>query len=309
MLAMRSILVPVDFSAGSADALRYALGLRRGERSPARDARIEVVHATGARVPHAADDTALALVRRGEGDRLRSFVAEIAGVEAPAIETAIVEGEPRVAIPGHAERFDVVVIGATGRLSPTELVPGGVAEATVRRSAPPVLTVKWLSSLSEVEGGRETIAPREVVFATDFTEFSAQALRYAMAIGFAYDARVTALHVVPNRGMLEAGRGFPFPLAEAVDRFYEEELHWSRDELGRFIHDRLGASRPVEIREVVRAGRPAEEIAAECRARSADLLIMATHGRSGLKRGLLGSVAESALRLAPCPVLTIRPKA
>jgi nucleotide-binding universal stress UspA family protein len=113
--------------------------------------------------------------------------------------------------------------------------------------------------------------------------------------------------VVPDARALDPERRMPFPLAEEIERFYEKELSWQRDELGRFLRDRLGAERPVEIREVVRAGRPADEIAAHCHDIGADLLVLATHGKSGLGRALLGSVAERALRLAPCPVLTVRP--
>ena len=128
-----------------------------------------------------------------------------------------------------------------------------------------------------------------------------------MAFAFSYGARLTALHVAPDRRTLDELDRMPFPLAEAVDRFYEAELGWQRDELGRFLRDRLGADRPIEIREIVRAGRPADEVAIECREVGADLLVLATHGRGGLKRALLGSVAERALRIAPCPVLTVRP--
>ncbi len=309
MLALRSLLVPVDLSTGSAEALRYAAALRRGERAPARGARIEVVHVVdfkeaglvGEEAPRA-----VTLLREHERERLRTFVADVLGHGEPDVETEVLDGEPRSAIPARARNFDLVVIGAAGRLSASELVPGGVAEAVVRRSSAPVLTIKWLATLDALGAGGALVM-REVVFATDFTPFSAQALSYAMALAFAYGARMTALHVAPDRRAVKSWERMPFPLVEEIDRFYEKELGWQRDELGRFLLERLGAPRPIEIREVVRAGRPADEIAAYCHDVGADLLVLATHGKSGLKRAVLGSVAERALRLAPCPVLTVRP--
>jgi nucleotide-binding universal stress UspA family protein len=310
VLAFRSILVPVDFSTGSAEALRYALALRAGERGVARGASIEVVHAVDFEAMETEarkNSGALGSLKKYVGERLREFVIETAGRTPKDLEWSILDGGPRSAIPALAEEFDLVVIGAAGKLTAGELVPGGVAEAVVRRSPTPAIVVKWLTALSGIEAGRP-FAPREIVFATDFTPFSAQALRHALTFAFAYDARVTALHVVPDPRTLAAFRRMPFPLHEEVDRFYEKELGWRRDELGRFLRDRLGADRPVAIREVVRHGRPAQEIAAECHDSGADLLVLATHGEGGLLRGILGSVAESALRLAPCPVLTVRPR-
>ncbi len=309
MLAFRSILVPVDLSLGSAEALRYALALRRGENAIARDAEIEalrVVDLEALRPLAREAPEAMELVRAKVREALESFVAEIAGARARALAARAIEGEPRAAIPERARNFDLVVIGASGRLAPGEVVPGGVAEAVVRRSPVPVITVKWLSALSAIDAGAP-LALREIVFATDFSPSSACALRYAMAFAFAHGARLTALHVRRSAKSLESAARMPFPLAEEIDRFYEKDLHWQRDELGRFLRDRLGAERPVAVREVVRTGVPAEEIAAECHDVGADLLVMATRGRTDLRRILLGSVAERALRLAPCPVLTVRP--
>jgi nucleotide-binding universal stress UspA family protein len=303
------ILVPVDYSTGSAEALRTAAALRRGETPFAPGAALDVVRALDLSAPSWLGEEApraLALLRDREGERLRAFTAEVLGHGVAEVSTSVLDGEPRAAIPARAEGAALVVIGATGRLSARELVPGGVAEAVVRRSSAPVLTVKWFPALAALGEGRD-LAMSEIVVATDFSSFSAQALPRAMAFAFAFGARLTALHVVPDRAMLESAGRLPFPLSEEIDRFYETELGWRRDELGRFLYDRLGAQRPVEVREVVRAGRPAEEIAAECRDVGASLLVLATHGKGGVLRALLGSVAERALRLAPCPVLTVRP--
>jgi nucleotide-binding universal stress UspA family protein len=309
MLSLRSLLVPVDLSLGSAEALRYALAMRRGERGIARGARIEVLRVVDLdplRPLEREKKGTIDAVRDEVATLLRRFVVDIAGHGEPAIDTAVVDGEPREAIPERARAFDTVVIGAVSRRDVRELVPGGVAEATVRRSPVPVIVAKWRSAISGVDAGAP-LGLREIVFATDCTAHSAFALRQAMAFAFAYGARVTALYVARSANEIEGRSRMPLPLSEEIDDFYEKDLGWQRDELGRFLRDRLGADRPVDIREVVRVGEPAEEIAAQCYDVGADLLVMATHGRSGLERAILGSVAEKALRLAPCPVLTVRP--
>ncbi len=220
MLEIGSLLVPVDFSTGSTEALRYALALRRGERGLARDAAIEVVHAVDLESlasQRGRPSRLVTLARKRISRDLRTLIGEVAGGE-KGVDADILDGEPRSAIPKLAAEFDLVVIGATGKLTAGELAPGGVAEAVIRRSPTPVLTVKWLTSLSALEAGGP-LAPRDVVFATDFTPFSAHALRYAMAFAFGYGARITALHVVPDlRAGASPGR-LPFPLHEEIDRF------------------------------------------------------------------------------------------
>jgi nucleotide-binding universal stress UspA family protein len=291
MICYRSILVPMDFSHGALGALRYAVALRCGEDAIARDATIHALH-----VSQGAERE---LQRTGA--TLARFVRDGAGPGTRAVDSLAVPGDPRIELPKLAARHDLVVIGARNSTHDRDLAPGGVAEAVVRGSPTPVITVKWLAGSRDL-GDRPPV--REIVIATDLTEFSCASIRAAMSFGFRYGARVTVLYVGEALG---GPGGAAFSIGDWVDRFYERDVGWHRDELGRFVHDRLGASRPVDLREVVRHGDAADEIVRECYERGADLLVVATHGRSGFKRLLLGSCAERVLRLAPCPVLTTRP--
>jgi nucleotide-binding universal stress UspA family protein len=139
-----------------------------------------------------------------------------------------------------------------------------------------------------------------VLCPTDFSYLSTRALDHAAAIGRWFEARVEVLHVIPF--VIPAGTGdmpyFPAPAA-ATPKVRESELR----ELQQFVSAavRAGAAVETELRE----GSPAREIVRWAEERSADLLVMGTHGRSGLERLLLGSVAEEVLRHAPCPVLTV----
>jgi nucleotide-binding universal stress UspA family protein len=64
----------------------------------------------------------------------------------------------------------------------------------------------------------------------------------------------------------------------------------------------------VETQTLVEVGQAAERLIAAAKEKNADLIVMATHGRTGLSHALMGSVAEKVVRQAPCPVLTVRPK-
>jgi nucleotide-binding universal stress UspA family protein len=142
------------------------------------------------------------------------------------------------------------------------------------------------------------ITIRRVLCPVDFSDFSRHALDYAAGIARWYDARITALHVVPPiTSMLPvSGEGLYPPLV-----FRPEDLEQFRTELEAFVR---GSGIEALDTEVVQGSVP-REIARLARALPADLLVMGSHGRSGFERLMLGSVTEKLLRTAPCPVLTV----
>ena len=159
----------------------------------------------------------------------------------------------------------------------------------------------------------------QVLVATDFSEPARQALRYALEEAALHHARVTLLHVLPPHTRTDVyfitgapgpevgfdpaveGRlgASPLPSPTVVRRDHDEEaLTQLRDlMLGSF-----DGAWEVEVA----AGHPAETIVRVAHERRADLIVMGTHGRTGLPHMLLGSVAEKVVQLAPCPVLTVR---
>ncbi len=131
----------------------------------------------------------------------------------------------------------------------------------------------------------------------DFSESSARAIRYADAIAGWYGATLCVQHVyvplvVPVPGLPEA--------VEVLDDDTRERLG---EQARAFVAD-LGCT-PTTI--VVDSGRPDEEILARAARRDADLVVMGTHGESGFRHLLLGSVTEKVLRQLACPVLTVPP--
>ena len=160
-----------------------------------------------------------------------------------------------------------------------------------------------------------------VLVPTDFSDPSTHALRHAIAEATLHHAKVTLLHVLPPRagpdvyyvtGAPEAGPQGGFDLitggppgaylsseSTVLRRDPNEE---ARAQLRDLVPDTFHDAWDVEVA----AGDPADTIVRVARERHADLIVMGTHGRTGLQHVLLGSVAEKVVRFAPCPVLTLR---
>ena len=141
---------------------------------------------------------------------------------------------------------------------------------------------------------------RRILCPVDFSDYSRRALDHAIAIARWYESTVTALHVFSPAPVAAWGPGpvvFEPIVLTAVDR---EQL--LADTKG-FIEAESAPG--IAIDAVVREGNTAAEILNQATSMNADLLVIGTHGRSGFERLLLGSVAETVLRKACCPVLTV----
>ena len=141
---------------------------------------------------------------------------------------------------------------------------------------------------------------KRILCGVDFSEHSRRALDHAVAIARWYKAEVTALYVFSTAPVAAVGPG---PMAfEPIILTDVDREHLASD-VREFA---TAESAPgVVINAVVREGFPAIEIVECARTMKADLLVLGTHGRSGLERLLLGSVAERVLRRAGSPVLTV----
>jgi nucleotide-binding universal stress UspA family protein len=138
---------------------------------------------------------------------------------------------------------------------------------------------------------------------TDFSELSGLALERAVRLGRWFEARVTALHVVP-RILATSAPTEGGVLLGVPPGFLRAQREDADQALRRQIEPLLGEGAAIEAK--LADGDPARAIQAEAEALPADLVVMGTHGRSGFEHLLLGSVAERVVRTAPCPVLTVR---
>jgi len=137
----------------------------------------------------------------------------------------------------------------------------------------------------------------------DFSEGSRHAIDHAVALAHWYGAAVTALHVCPPLALAPYIDSRVHPLGLGRPK---EDLERLRRELEQFVQEEGGG---LAVTAVVKEGLITGEILRSIESVRADLLVMGTHGRSGFERLMLGSVAESVLRHASCPVLTVPPRA
>ncbi len=140
-----------------------------------------------------------------------------------------------------------------------------------------------------------------ILVPTDFSKFSQIALTYAAALAEKFDAELFLLHVVQDLAVfipdMITVAPPPAPTVEQMTR----AVHGAFDRLIKENHlERFKTHRDV------REGTPFYEIVRYAKEMAVDLIIMGTHGHSGLAHMLLGSVTEKVVRKAPCPVLTIR---
>jgi len=134
---------------------------------------------------------------------------------------------------------------------------------------------------------------RTILHPTDYSECSEYALRMAAALARDHAARLLVLHVAVPR---EVAFGSVVSVPSEADVGQLAEL------LSRL--KAMGFQTAVE--QQISAGAPALEILRVAREKQCDLIVMGTHGRTGLRRVLLGSVAAEVMRQAPCPVLTVK---
>lgn len=141
-----------------------------------------------------------------------------------------------------------------------------------------------------------------VLFPTDFSDLSVHALKYARGFAETFKAELHVIHVVDEATLYWSAVA---PNSVPVGPSIEELTEIAEKEMARFVQANLDDLKAPMASDVL-SGRPFMEIIRYARERTIDLIVIGTHGRSGLHHVLLGSVAEKIVRKAPCPVLTIR---
>jgi len=144
---------------------------------------------------------------------------------------------------------------------------------------------------------------RRILAPTDFSEHSNHALRSAAEMACQFGAKLFLLHVVSNEALESISKAHvpTYP----VDRVYEDLTQEIREQYLTHVPPKIRKALETEI--LVLPGVPFLEIIRVARLKGVDLIVMATHGRTGLSHALMGSVTEKVVRKASCPVLSIRP--
>jgi len=147
----------------------------------------------------------------------------------------------------------------------------------------------------------DVIQPNRILVPIDFSKFSDNALAYACAFAEQFGSELHLLHVLQDVVAMMPEPGLFVPPS---GDWLEDLEKSAREELDK-LPGSDAAGKLTVVREV-RQGAPFVEVIHYAREHGVDLIVLGTHGRSGLAHVLLGSVAEKVVRKAPCPVLSVR---
>jgi nucleotide-binding universal stress UspA family protein len=270
-----TVLVPTDFSPGAAAALDRAVGLPLPG-----GARIVLLHV----LP-------VATAQQGEAERVaRDALAAAAARATPpgvTISSEIASGDPFEQIIARARVLgaSLIVIGRHGRRAIRDLFIGSTAERTIRYGDVPVLVVNRTP-----EG-----AYARPVVAVDLQDTSPRVVELASSV-IAPETELIVVHGyrIPYEGLPYGG-----PQADLIHQLESQ----ATDQMATLV----AASAGARLRPVVRRGDARSVILAEILLQDADLVVLGTHGRTGLAKVLVGSVAEWVIAAARCDVLVTRP--
>lgn len=141
---------------------------------------------------------------------------------------------------------------------------------------------------------------KNILFPTDFSENSNYAFDYALDLAKKFGARLYILHVIHE---LIDTTGFYVPNI-SLDKLQNDLVKGAEEMMGRFIKERMGDFKEYETMNII--GLPHIEVMNVAKDKGIDMIVMGTHGRTGIDRVLFGSTAEKVVKKAPCPVLTVR---
>ena len=292
----KTILVPLDGSAVGEAALPYAeaLAARGG-------AGLTLVRSARIRAPLGEPGSDQQRVIT-EAESYLASVAQQLAAKGFRVETGVPYGEsPAAWIVEEIglRKAELVVMATHARTGPDRWLHGSVAEAVVSRATTPVLLVR-----AEGPHMAERFAQTQptLLVALDGSELAEAALPIATDLATGLGGRVVLVGVVPRPGDLVAAQGGVVTYVGADHTRLQEE---ARSYLAQ-IAERLAAPE-LSVESALRPGAPATEIAAAAAEYSAAAIVMATHGRTGLARSILGSVAGQVLLHSPSPVLLTRP--
>jgi nucleotide-binding universal stress UspA family protein len=297
----KRILVPTDFSASSQVALARAEEIARSN-----GAELFVLHVCKEHEQHAGGETGVMAAQTmadehaAAGNALASIQAQLE-TRGICARTTHVVGVPHEKILDSVayEKIDLVVMGTRGRRGITRLVLGSVAERVLRTSRAPVMVCHAkeqalkTSAVQPVLSASEADCIRIILVPTDFEPSSDGAVIAAFALAAQLGAVVHLLH---------AYRAIVIPNASGVGSIpYEMLNRHARERLHRVAEPYQGSLSLGKCLAIM--GEPCSTIVETAAELEADLIVVGTHGRTGIKRAYLGSVAEKTVREVGCAVL------
>lgn len=295
---VKTILFPTDFSECSEQALDHALFL-----AESLGAELHMLHAVLLHQEDPANPDQRFTSDIGLLDRLSKIAqTRMAEMAQRTTQVKVRQVERRgfsapVVILEYASEVhaDLIVMGTHGHRAAARFFLGSVTEQVVRHSECPVLTLR------EGKGDRPLERIESILVPVDFSEHSRQAVATAVELADRWQGRIELLHVL-EIPPLPAFYG-PIPDVGSAQRLLDLSDAELRELGNQMIPD--GLQWTITTLE----GSAATEIVRHARDAGSDLIVIPTHGRSGLDRLLMGSTTQRVLRMADCPVLTLEPPA
>ena len=279
MARYRKILVAVDGSDSSKNAFRQACKIARDDKSW-----ITVLTA----IPLFEDQFDVLSMKekvsrtlREEGDKILAGIKKVAEEEDAYIRIILKEGSPFEVILNSAEEnnYDLIVMGRRGISHLERALVGSVTAGVIAHSRRDVLVIP-----------KDTILGWEnILLSTDGSKYSAISSNKAIELAKSYGSNLTAVSIV-----------------DVTDEFYTEAPD-AVEELIRkakqYVEDIQKRANGLSINTLVQEGETYEVITDLARELMSNVIVMGSHGRTGVKRFLIGNVAEKVIGYAPCPVL------
>ena len=298
---IKTILVPLDFSRESFRLLEYSIALARQF-----GARIHVVHVRPSKEVSAIERAENLLLNYADTvaflqDRLAD-VERQHDLEFSPEHCHVFSGRPFEEICRVAREIDadLIALATRGHGGLKRVVLGSTAERVIRYAPCPVLIPRgksYRAALAKLD--KEGIAIRQILVPVDFSGSSIAGVRCAIYLAGAFKARLHLLHAVyPHADLVGQDRVSANLLSVAAAGQLAAEK-----EMKEFKRCHIPGS--VGCVTDVRTGYPIDQICAESGWPGIDLVVLSTHGRTGLRHALLGSVAEHVARYAECPVLVV----
>lgn len=280
----RRILVAVDGSESSKNAFRQACRIALEDKSWLTVITTIPPYEDLFQMPSIQQKVSMAL--RAEGEKIVTEIKKIAAEEDTYIKTLLEEGTPFDTIVDTAEEgnYDLIVMGRLGRKRIEKALVGSVTARVIGNSQRDVLVFPLNAK----------IGWNNIMLATDGSKYSLSATDKAINIAQSYGGEIKAVSVV------DVTEEFQTEAPEAVDRLvagakgFVEEVKKKAETQG------------VRIEPLVREGETFKVITDLAKKFASDIIVMGSHGRTGIKRLLMGSVTEKVLGYAPCPVLVVR---
>ncbi len=298
MIQLKKILFATDFSRCANQALTHALYLAKKYQ-----AEMHIFHA----IILYEDDPHNPAYHLPNVEKIRAQLEEIANtqmiadLEAYQVEDLVIKQSQRRGISTTStildyvseEDIDLIVMGTHGRRRLRDLL-GSIAEGVVRLAPCPVLTIREQTEPTPIEAIQRILVP------VDFSDCARQALKYAKEIAAYYEARLQVLHVI-EQGILPSF--YPSDTAPKPDFIPDMEVK-STKTMERMLKETQGTEVTADFHVI--EGHAARDIAKFAENHDTDLIVISTHGLTGIKHLFLGSVAEKVVRRAPCPVFSVK---